>query len=410
MDYHISPAGSTDNDGLSADKPWPFYRLKESFTPQPGDTIRLHAGTYRGGLEWFGVGAPDKPISLIALGPVRIVCEGQRGLWYAGPGGLKVSGIEFVGSGDGRDYAAIEINSDLDGSVCRNVVIEGVRATGFSRAAVVISATSLIQDILVRDCVLSGNAVGMLVSGANGGDNLIRNLRLVDVFADDNTLFNEELCGNGLELVGVEDLEVVGCSARGNGRDDGQGHSGITVQQCRRFRVAHCRGGDTAAGPDGDGQFIVSNTSEDGLIECNEASGGHIGISVHDDRDLFGPAHRSRRIVVRNNLIRSPVVGLQAYRTYGDVWLIDNDVTVHAARGEYRKCVDAYGPHDGPVYVQRNTLRTSADEGGTALLLEAAEAQGLRNVWFGDNSWQGESFKVRGQEYSTLAAALAASV
>ena len=420
-EYFVSPSGRPDAAGTQAD-PWPFARLL-THQPEPGTTVRFRAGaTFLGALEWFGPTDPDRPLSLTRYGdpglPNPVIASGaRRGLWCAGSG-IVVEDVDFVGeSGE----AGIEIGSDLAGAPSRNISLIGVRATGYVMGGIVFNASAIIENILIQRCKLNGNANGLFMSGAGvkdvggvltmTGTNMLRKVIVMDCVADDNTLFNSASCGNGMSLAGVYELKVFGNRAFGNGNANGTTGSGITVQQCRDFHVTFNHTGGTPQGPQGDGQGIVANSSERGVIECNVSDRDHIGIDIHDDRELFEPHYVSRRIIVRSNIIRGCTVGLQLYRSRGDVWFLDNDVELHAGPGEYKKCLDIDSP-DGPIYYQGNTILATADEGAmAALLIEAAGDRGLEGVWFGeDNRWHSSDarpYKVRAEYLVTLAEALA---
>lgn len=407
MDYFIAPNGKADATGKQND-PWSFAKLME-YAPQPGDTIRLAAGaTYSGALEWFYVGEPERPVTLSRYGdadkPNPVIASGQRrALWYGGLGGLTIEDVDVSGSG----LNGIEVTNDLDGRPARNITLKGIKATGYALSGIMVSVSAPVSDILITGCNLSGNANGLFTSGANNGTNLIRKVRVVDTTATGNSLFNKDSRGNGVCLVGVDDLEVVGCEARRNGALDGQGHSGFTFQQCRRFRAAHCHGGETAPGPWGDGQDFVSNSSDEGVIEYCDSLNSFIGFSAHDDRELVGPAYPSRRIVFRHNSAVGSVVCYQVFRTEGDVHLHDNEGHTWAFGNAYAKVLDVWDA-GGSVRYWHNAFRAD----GRALLLEAGGPTGLKNVRFSGDSWQwpeGQTgaFVVRGAPLATLAQALA---
>lgn len=407
MNYFVSPSGELGAAGTQAD-PWSFAKLM-GYVPQPGDNLFLRSGAiYAGSLEWFYVGDGERPITLSRYGdedkPYPVIASGERrGLWYGGLGGLAVEGVGFTGSG----LNGIEITNDLDGRPARNISLKGVSARGYALAGIMVNVSAPVSDILIERCDLSDNANGLFTSGVNDGVNLIRRVRVHDTTASGNSLFNPSSRGNGMALVGVDDLEVIGCQAHRNGGQDGQGHSGFTFQQCRRFRAAYCHGGQTAPGPWGDGQDFVSNSSDEGIVEYCDSYHSFIGFSAHDDRELVGPAYPSRRVVFRYNTAVGSVVCYQVYRTEGDVHLHDNEGWTSGFGGRYAKVLDVWDA-GGPVRYWRNVFRADGD----ALLLEAAGPDGLKNVRFTGDSWQWSAghagpFVVRGRAYPTLGEALA---
>ena len=62
-----------------------FSRALEAV--EPGQTLRLHAGTYRGAWRWKS-GTPDKPIGIVAAGDGEVVLDGQGGQTVIGASGL----------------------------------------------------------------------------------------------------------------------------------------------------------------------------------------------------------------------------------------------------------------------------------------------------------------------------------
>lgn len=63
-EFHITPAGMPDGDG-SAARPWDLATaLAHPAAVQPGDTLWLHGGVYRGSFESRLTGAPGRPIEL----------------------------------------------------------------------------------------------------------------------------------------------------------------------------------------------------------------------------------------------------------------------------------------------------------------------------------------------------------
>jgi hypothetical protein len=61
-DFHVTPAGSPKGDGSTA-RPWDLgTALAATDLVKPGDTVWLHAGTYRGGFVSRLRGRPDAPV------------------------------------------------------------------------------------------------------------------------------------------------------------------------------------------------------------------------------------------------------------------------------------------------------------------------------------------------------------
>lgn len=407
--------------GQDENHPWSIQQMLV-YAPRPGDTFRFRGGgTFPLALEWWGIGDPDHPITLTSYGPGRPTIQSgdRRALWYGGPGGLIVRGLTLQGGGE----AGIEVHNNPDeGGTARNYLFEDVEARGYGSAGIALTANTLVEQIRIKGCNLHGNANGIAASGAQleyvsgkyqyTGVNVLRDMEITDTDCSDNVLPNAATHGNGMSLVGIDILRVVYNKAFRNGSVGGQGHSGITAQQCRDVEIAYNHLGGTLPGPHGDGQNAVCNGCVKFDVHHNTMTGGNIGASAHDDRQDFGPHYPSRRGRIRNNVIVNPVVGIQVYRTLGDIWIEDNDIHVHAEEGEYRKCFSFDGPHDGRIFVRGNVVKAAGDSKAMgAYLLEAAYGTGLRDVWFGGrNTWEWEAwnhqpFRVLGRDYATLAEA-----
>jgi hypothetical protein len=73
-EYHVSPDGAASHPG-SASKP--FGTIGRAVgVAQPGDTVVLHAGTYREAVELTRGGEPGKPIRIVAAPGERVVLSG----------------------------------------------------------------------------------------------------------------------------------------------------------------------------------------------------------------------------------------------------------------------------------------------------------------------------------------------
>ena len=413
--YFISPTGRPDAAGTQAD-PWSFTRLlpthAEPFQPAPGDSILLARGAqFPGWLEWYYLPDRLRPVSLGCYGPEDRprpkVLSGQRIGLDCGGSGLIVRDIDFVGEGG---EAGIRVNHAQDGLPSGGYLFERISATGYGLAGLMVSVSFLVEDVMIRNSEFSGNANGVFVSAALNGRNLLRHLSVIDTKANDNKLSNPQSRGNGFSLVGVTDLKLVGCEAWRNGHTDGRGHSGFTAQQCRLLLIDHCKAGDTAPGPDGDGQDFVLNSCEDGEVQYCESDGGHIGFAAHDDRIYFEPDWQSRWLVFRHNHARGNTVCYQVFLGRGGIDLHDNEGHTWATESEYRKVLDFWPAPEGEGGAVRLRDNNFLAE-GTALLLEAGGPDGLRDVHFeGNHSWTAtrpDPFVVQGSGYATLAAALA---
>lgn len=74
-EHHASPEGTPQGDG-SATAPWDLATaLAASDRVQPGDTVWLAAGTYRGGFESSLRGTPEKPVTVRAVPGARVTLD-----------------------------------------------------------------------------------------------------------------------------------------------------------------------------------------------------------------------------------------------------------------------------------------------------------------------------------------------
>ncbi len=74
-EFHVSPAGAATGDG-SGERPWSLAAaLAGPESVKPGDTIWLHAGTYRGGVVARLMGQPDRPIVVRGRPGERVILD-----------------------------------------------------------------------------------------------------------------------------------------------------------------------------------------------------------------------------------------------------------------------------------------------------------------------------------------------
>ena len=73
--HHVSPDGTPESDGSEAN-PWDLgTALAATDRVNPGDTIWLHAGTYRGGYESTLCGEPGKPVVVRSVRGDRVTLD-----------------------------------------------------------------------------------------------------------------------------------------------------------------------------------------------------------------------------------------------------------------------------------------------------------------------------------------------
>ena len=87
--YHVACQAehADDNNPGSAGEPWSsISRAAKAAELQPGDTVLIHAGTYREHVDVEVSGAPDRPITFAAAPGERVVVKGSeriKGRWTA---------------------------------------------------------------------------------------------------------------------------------------------------------------------------------------------------------------------------------------------------------------------------------------------------------------------------------------
>jgi hypothetical protein len=76
-EFHVSPDGTAKGNG-SKDQPWDLATaLAAAETVQPGDTVWLHAGTYRGGFVSSLKGRPGQPVVVRGAAGERVTIDTQ---------------------------------------------------------------------------------------------------------------------------------------------------------------------------------------------------------------------------------------------------------------------------------------------------------------------------------------------
>lgn len=111
-EFHVSPVGKATFDG-SESNPWDLQTALNggsSRSIQPGDTVWLHGGTYRGGYTSRISGTPELPISFRSAAGEhpRIDCrprpnESDYGVFLIGTDDLIFEGLEFTCSDPKRE-------------------------------------------------------------------------------------------------------------------------------------------------------------------------------------------------------------------------------------------------------------------------------------------------------------------
>ncbi len=155
--HFVSPSGSQSGDG-SQDHPWDLATaLKQPASVQPGDTIYLRAGIYRGPFVSTLTGTTASPITVRAYPGERVTIDGK------GTDGHDVLGIQ----GAWATYRDLEItNSDT----LRSTNIPGPWPSDLPRNAPgvrIYKAGNRIINCVIHD---DGTGVGYEVGGAGDGE------------------------------------------------------------------------------------------------------------------------------------------------------------------------------------------------------------------------------------------------
>jgi hypothetical protein len=154
-EFHVAPAGSPQGNG-SAEQPWDLATaLAAAEIVQPGDTVWLHAGTYRGGFVSSLQGAPDKPILVRGAPGERVTIdtlhrdERDNGLLLLGGADAIYRDFEVTCSHPTRE-------TKIGGSWPQDIRRGGVDIRGDRIAAV---------NLVVHDC---GGGFGFWAQGEAG--------------------------------------------------------------------------------------------------------------------------------------------------------------------------------------------------------------------------------------------------
>jgi hypothetical protein len=154
-EFHVAPIGSPKGDG-SAEQPWDLATaLAGAEIVRPGDTVWLHAGTYRGGFVSSLKGAPDKPIVVRGARGERVTIdtlhrdERDNGLFLLGGADTIYRDFEVTCSHPTRE-------TKLGGSWPEDIRRGGVDIRGDRIAAV---------NLVVHDC---GGGFGFWAQGEGG--------------------------------------------------------------------------------------------------------------------------------------------------------------------------------------------------------------------------------------------------
>jgi hypothetical protein len=208
--YHVAPGGTSTGDG-SATRPW---SLASALTGaggriQPGDTVWLRAGTYRGDFRSSVAGAPGRPVVFRQYPGERATVDGRLRVDGAGAD-VVFWGFEIMNSNPLSNGKLPGLETHGPRSKFINLVIHDVAQQGitFWDGAV---------DAEVYGCIVYNNGVhenldhGIYVHNGRGGTKLIR----------DNVFFNNLAYGihvyAGPDDVVQRNVHLIGNVAFNNG-------------------------------------------------------------------------------------------------------------------------------------------------------------------------------------------------
>lgn len=182
---------------------------------QAGDTIRIAAGTYAGGLMGTGLaGTKEKPILFTAEDPARppVIEGGASGIQFSGCSGITLRHVHF------RNATANGLNIDDGGSgkpAAKHIVLEDLKVEGKAPA---------------------GNLDGIKLSG------------LEDFAVTRCTVIRWGTGGSGVDMVGCHRGVISGCHLMHSPEAAAGGANGVQMKGgTEDITVRHCRFEQTGA-------------------------------------------------------------------------------------------------------------------------------------------------------------------
>lgn len=153
-EFHVFPDGSPEGDG-SAAKPWDLpTALAHPATVQPGDTIWLHGGIYRGSFESRLTGTSDDPV-IVRQAP------GEHGIISVEPVKGKATGFSILG--EHARYQGFEVRCE---NPRRETTLTGSWPADMDRGAVTIKGSHIeAVNLIVHDL---GSGFGFWREGEGG--------------------------------------------------------------------------------------------------------------------------------------------------------------------------------------------------------------------------------------------------
>lgn len=134
--YHISPNGRDDADGLSPETAWTSLTRVNQVALQPGDRVLFESGgKWRGQLRLKGSGAQDQPIRLgrYGEGPLPTIALGEES--------------NVVVRFENQDFWEVSELEIIGGQAKPDAVVGGIHF-------VATTANRILRHIVVKDCVI----------------------------------------------------------------------------------------------------------------------------------------------------------------------------------------------------------------------------------------------------------------
>jgi hypothetical protein len=231
--HHVAPAGSPHGDG-SANAPWDLpTALNQPEVLQPGDTIWLHGGSYKGKFISRLAGTAEAPIVVRQFPGERATIDGNLNV---GGESAIFWGFEVANSDTGRpDQAGVSIRAPRSKFI--NLAVHDHGGNGFTFA------------VEALDAEIYGSLVynnGSMKNGSEpAGQGIAAQNKDGEKRIEDNVLFNQFASGiqiYGSDAVALKNFHVAGNASFSSGRPDllvggGSAASGIVVNSNYTYRT-----------------------------------------------------------------------------------------------------------------------------------------------------------------------------
>ena len=200
--FHVAPDGSPHGDG-SAGAPWDLpTALNQPESLQPGDTIWLHDGTYKGKFVSRLTGAPDAPIVLRQAPGERAIIHGNLNV---GGSSAVYWGFEIANAGPERpDDAGISVRAPRSKFINLVVHDHGGNGVGLWTEA---------PDAEIYGSIIYNNG-SVQGSGEPVGQGIAAQNRDGEKRIEDNVIFNQ--FANGIHIYGSDAVALKNFHIAGN--------------------------------------------------------------------------------------------------------------------------------------------------------------------------------------------------